>query len=271
MSARVIFCRHCRSPKTKKNGRDRNRRQKHKCRECGGVFTQRTQRLTSGSHLSERQWQKAAELFCLRGGISAADLARVLKVNPKTAQRVLRCFRSLCAELVPQDLEGFIEWDETTARKGEWVFGGVSRHLKQCLLRLVPNREAGTLVPLILAVSGAESWHFTDEWGAYNELPDHFTVCHAKEFVSRHSATVHTNTQEGIWGHMKPMGTHIYRGFPKATLKAFLAETMFRYNYRDYEKRVEILSALLKRKNKQQLISGLVPGIKSLTADGKNH
>lgn len=250
MSAAIICCRNCRSRQTKKNGKDQNRRQRYKCRDCGHVFTQRSRKITSGSHLSDVQWRRAVELFCLRGGISAEDLARVLHINRKTAQKILRSFRGLCRELTPKELEGFIEWDETTARKGEWVFGGVSRHLKQCLLRLVPNRDAGTLVPLILNSSAPHSWYFTDEWGAYNELPNHLTVCHAREFVSEHSSEVHTNTQEGIWGHMKPLGTHIYRGFPKNTLDEFLFETMFRYNYRSYQERVRILSALLHRKNK---------------------
>ena len=256
MSARVNFCRKCQGPRVKKNGQDRHRRQKYRCHDCGTVFTRRTGKVTSGSRLSDRQWRQATELFCLRAGISAADLARLLKVNEKTTQKLLRALRQLCVELIPHELEGCLEWDETTARKHTWVLGGVSRHLQQCLLRLVPNREAGTLIPMILGVSTVGSWYFTDEWGAYNELPNHLTVCHAEEFVSRHSATVHTNTQEGIWGHMKPLGTHIYRGFPAATLELFLAETMFRYNYRDYEHRVKILLALLARKNKQQLITG---------------
>lgn len=36
------------------------------------------------------------------------EFTRILKINPKIAQRVLRRLRLICAKLVPQEMEGFI-------------------------------------------------------------------------------------------------------------------------------------------------------------------
>ena len=158
-----------------------------------------------------------------------------------------RTFRQLVQELVPKQLEGITEWDETTITK-QWILGGVSRLLKKCLLQIIPDRSARTLIPLVYAATPNAVLRITDEWRGYLELKNHLTVCHAREFVSEHSSLIHTNTKEGIWGHIKPLSRHIYRGFPQETLHEFLAEAMFRYNYPDYKQRVSLLFALLSRK-----------------------
>lgn len=185
--------------------------------------------------------------------MSAEDMARVMHVNRKTAQRLNRVFRVLVKELEPQWLPGASEWDEATMSK-QWMLGGVSRELKQCLIRPIHNRAESTLVPLVMRHSDAEGMVLTDEWSGYIDIPNHWTVCHSKEFVRRDARFVHTNTQEGIWGHMKPLSKHIYRGFPRSSLPQFLSEFMFRYNIRDYGTRVSVLTALLSRKTHTLLV-----------------
>jgi ISXO2-like transposase domain len=201
----------------------------------------------SGSHLHDGQWELAAKLFCTRAGFSGTDLAHVLNADPKTGQRLNRILRSMTLVLRPQSIPGVSEWDESIF-SGQWVLGGVSRDTKQCLLRCVMDRSERTLCPLVRSVTGAEGLVFTDEWGGYNDLYRHMTVCHAREFVNAQMRFVHTNTQEGIWGHAKTLSWHIYRGFPRRSLPQFLSEIMFRYNVRSYESRVSVLSALLSRK-----------------------
>jgi len=207
----------------------------------------------SGSQLSDTQWHEALKLFCTRGGMSAADMARHMGINRKTAQKLNRTFRVLVKELEPRNLVGVAEWDEATVSR-EWVLGGVSRHLRQCLLQVIPNRREDTLVPLVQGSMDTEGLAITDEWGGYIGLMNHWTVCHAREFVSSLCRNVHTNTQEGIWGHMKPLSRHIYRGFPRSSLPQFLSEFMFRYNIRSYDMRVSVLSALLTRKTNSLLV-----------------
>jgi len=252
-STRSIFCRHCGAKGTHKHGKDARRRMRYKCLHCHKTFTGRTNTIRSGSQLTDTQWNGATRKFCTRAGQSAEDMAREMRLNRKTAQKLNRIFRILVKELEPQWLPGSSEWDEAIMSK-QWLLGGVSRELKQCLIRPISNRTEDTLVPLVLRHSDAGGCVFTDEWSGYIDIPNHWTVCHSKEFVNRQAPFVHTNRQEGIWGHMKPLSKHIYRGFPKKSIPQFLSEFMFRYNIREYETRVSILTALLSRKTHTLLV-----------------
>lgn len=209
--------------------------------------------MKSGSQLSDAQWTIALRLFSSRAGMSAEDLSRVLGINRKTAQKLNRSFRVLVRELEPSHLPGASEWDESIMTK-QWVLGGVSRHTQQCILQIIPNRRGNTLIPLVERHSDADGLVFTDEWLGYLGLMNHMTVCHAREFTNSQARFVHTNTQEGVWGQMKPLSWHIYRGFPVRSLPQFLSEVMFRYNIRSYDIRVSVLSALLTRKTNSLLV-----------------
>jgi len=254
MSARMIFCRFCGVGGAIRHGKDARRRTRYKCRECSRTFTGRTNTPKSGSHFSDDDWNVAVKFFSLRGGMSGADIARYFDVNRKTGQRINRLFRVIAAVMEPKKLSGPSEWDESTALKYQWVAGGVSRSLPQCFMQCADNRSERTSVPLVERHTDADSLIFTDEWGGYIGLQNRWTVCHEREFVNSQARFVHTNTQEGIWGHLKPMGWHLYRGFPRSTLSSYLSEFMFRYNIRCYHTRVSVLSALLSRKTHTLLV-----------------
>ncbi len=247
MSARRIFCRFCGASGALRHGRDARRRERYKCPHCARTFTSRTNTAKSGSHFSDQEWEMVLRLFCARGGLSGADLARFLDANRKTGQRANRLLRTLVAGLAPRTLPGCSEWDESIFSK-QWVLGGVSRTTKQCLLRIIPDRREDTLCPLVERAVGSEGLVFTDEHAGYNALYRHMTVCHAREFTNSQARFVHTNTQEGIWGHAKELSRHVYRGFPRRSLSSFLSEVMFRYNIRCYRSRLSVLSGLLSRK-----------------------
>ena len=253
MSAHMIFCRFCGVGGAHRYGKDRRGRQRYKCNDCGAIFNQRTRTMKSGSRLSDRQWSQAVKIFSTRGGMCAEDLANVLDVNRKTAQRLNRYFRCLAGGLKPTILSGPTEWDESMF-SGHWVLGGVSRAQKQCLLTPIPARSERILVPFVEQHTSVDSLIFTDEWGGYLGLMNHWTVCHAREFVRSEARFVHTNTQEGIWGHAKTLHWHIYRGIPISNLEHYLAEIMFRYNFPEYTKRVSLLLALLNRKTNSLLV-----------------
>lgn len=247
MAAHRIFCRHCGAAGALRFGKDARRRQRFRCPHCRKTFTQRTNTLRSGSQFSDRQWQDAARLFAMRGGVSGVSVADFLGCHRKSGQKFNRCFRGLVKPLAPRQIPGVSEWDESMF-SGQWVLGGVSRHTGQCLLRCIPDRREDTLCPAVLKAAGPEGLVFTDEHLGYNGLYRHMTVCHAREFVNSQARFVHTNTIEGIWGHAKTLSWHTYRGFPVSSLSSFLSEVMFRYNYRAYETRISVLSALLSRK-----------------------
>jgi hypothetical protein len=218
------------------------------------VFTRRTNTPRSGSRLSGKDWQLAIEIFALRGGMSGTDLSRLLGYGRRTGQRMNRSFRSVVSTLTPVALAGATEWDESVPLKGQWVLGGVSRATRQCMLRCIENRSERTLLPIVEHHTDGESPIMTDEHLGYHNLLNRWAVCHAREFVRKEARFVHTNTQEGIWGHLKPMGWHLYRGFPRSTLPSYLSEFMFRYNLKSYAVRVAVLSALLTRPKTNSLV-----------------
>ena len=213
----------------------------------------RTNTAKSGSHLSEAEWRRAQESFCTRAGMSGTDLARTLRINEKSGQRLNRIFRTTVVPLRPEILSGPSEWDESVPIRNQWVGGGVARG-GGCLLSPISDRSEQTLSTLVNRHTDPEGMVFTDEHGGYCGVMNRWSVCHAREFVNSTARFVHTNTIEGVWGHLKPLGWHIYRGFPRNALPQYLAEFMFRYNLRSYETRLSVLSALLSRKTNSFLV-----------------
>ena len=136
----------------------------------------------------------------------------------------------------------------------QWVLGGVSRDCRQCLLHTINDRSEHSIIPWLYEKSDPDGIVFTDEFPVYYQIPNRLSVCHKHEFVKSEAPFIHTNTQEGIWGHLKPLGRHVYRGFPRISLQKFLSEFMFRYNIRDYKTRVSVLSALTSRKSHTKLV-----------------
>ncbi len=253
-SARSIFCRFCGVAGAHRHGKDARRRTRYKCPDCGKTFIARTNTVKSGSRLSDEQWKTAGKLFCMRAGVSGRDLARFLNCNEKTGQRLNRIFRVMTGGLPQEKLSGFCEWDESVPIRFQWVVGGVSRHSRRCVLRCVSNRSEDTLTPLVERSTDPDAVILTDEWGGYCGLLNRMTVCHQQGFVNPLARHVHTNTIEGVWGHLKPLGQHVYRGFPRQNLCAYLSEFMFRYNIRCYQTRLNVLSALLSRKSHTLLV-----------------
>ncbi len=76
---------------------------------------------------------------------------------------------------------------------------------KKCVLKLVQNRKARTLVPIITQYCVPNSEIHSDEAQMYANLNDigfvHRTVCHTDNFVGQNG--VHTNNIESFWGHLK--------------------------------------------------------------------
>ena len=250
----MIFCRFCGAAGAHCYGKDRCRRQRYKCPHCQKIFTRRTRTVRSGSHLSDHEWRRASESFCIRSGMSGADIARILELNEKSGQRLNRIFRSLVHPLAPTVLPGISEWDEAVPLKHQWVCGGASRANGQCTVHLIEDRSEDSLTPLVEHHTDPNGCVFTDEHGGYCGLLNRMTVCHSKGFVNPDARFVHTNRIEGVWGHLKPLGWHIYRGFPRHSLPQFIGEFLFRYNLRSYKTRLTVLSALVHRKTNSFLV-----------------
>ncbi|CAF1252481.1 unnamed protein product, partial [Rotaria sordida] len=86
----------------------------------------------------------------------------------------------------------------------QWVFGGIDLTTRKCILVLVDQRDATTLIPII------EEFILSDNRNsitAYFQLSNntdytHLTVNHSLRFVDP-TAGVHTQNIENTWMHVK--------------------------------------------------------------------
>lgn len=205
------------------------------CRDCQAqgriaTFYELTGTIFEHSHLSARQW--LGGLFLFVAGCSTREIARELKINLKTAQRIV-ALRQLT--LIPGryrfGLTGQVGFDEVyvigglkgragqleLARpprkrglrwpgRGTWdsdkvpILGLVDR---QGHLYLVPgaNVRSDTIQPLIEYLTDQGATLYTDEYNIYNFLKrlgsQHHTVNHSQGEYAR--GPVHVNTVDGLW------------------------------------------------------------------------
>ena len=92
--------------------------------------------------------------------------------------------------------------------EGQWVIGMIDRDTKEIRIEICPNnlRNAQTLLPIIENHVLPGTTIITDEWRAYNNLPQlgfpHQTVNHTLHFVDP-VTHAHTQNIESSWRAMK--------------------------------------------------------------------
>lgn len=238
------ICAHCGAVGSLQRwGKDARRRVRYRCNACSKTSTNRTHTLRSGSHLSDTEWRMVTKVVSLRSSPSGVDLGRLLGRSEKTGQAVMRTLRQAMPQRVGIPTKGTIECDETTMR-GVWIGGGKQRETGMVSLMPMMQRSQRECHQMVAMMSLPGSTILTDEWGGYQGLRHrgyrHYTVCHAREFVSRYSRRVHTNGIESVWGHAKTKARHTYRGYP--LLHEFLREVCFQHNF-SYTEREAYLTA----------------------------
>lgn len=226
-------------------GKNKQKRTRYKCKDCGKTFCNRTKTIRFKSRITDEKWKELAPLLSLRTHPSGADLGRLLNQTPRSGQYLMRKVRQILPEATQGTISGVAELDETTF-KGQWI-GGAKQRKGSLKLMPLENRNMKTMNSFVDSLVSSEATVFTDEWGGYLEVGlkrDHYTVCHSREFVSRYFKGVHTNSIEGVWGHAKPLAWHTYRGYPN--LDDFLREICFQFNF-NYTERCIYLNAQFSR------------------------
>ncbi|CAG9328732.1 unnamed protein product [Blepharisma stoltei] len=149
---------------------------------------------------------------------------------------------------------GIVEIDESCFRSGKgplgfgqttpekWVFGLYERESKRVYMELVPKRTAAYLLPIIQKRCEAGTTIISDQWAAYNKLPElgfpHYTVDHSRFFVNPHSREIHTQHIEISWCWAK---YNIKRKSRKLkNLQDSLNVFCWKRQYRNYNKITEV-------------------------------
>lgn len=123
------------------------------------------------------------------------------------------------------------------------VQGIVGRETAQVRFNVVRNSAREDLEPALLEATRPGTVVNTDEWGAYNRLPEHgrkhATVCHtpgkrvwARDDDGDGIREVHNNTMEGIWTGLRNF-LRPFRGVNKIFLQQYVAMHEWAYNLKE--------------------------------------
>ena len=226
------------------------KRRSYACEHCGAQIYPTAGTPFDRTRTPLRDWFYIMFLFCsTRNGVAAKEVERQLGVTYKTAWRMCHEIRKYMA-IVDGDapLGGLfrtVEIDETfiggyergaLGGAGKTIVLGMRQRGGELVTRVIPNRRANTLLPVIAEHVKPYSEVHTDEWLGYSALGTvngywHKKVNHEAEYVcAKSGATV--NGIEGFWAQLKRSinGTHIHVS-PKH-LSKYLGEFEFRHNRR---------------------------------------
>ena len=100
------------------------------------------------------------------------------------------------------------------------------------VMRLVPNRTAATLLPIMEQHLRPDTTVWSDQWAAYqrvqqlNSVAQHQSVNHSIHFVDP-SSGVHTQNVESYWNRVKTKFKRM-KGVHEQMLSSYLDEFMWR-------------------------------------------
>ena len=225
---------------------------RRKCRVCGYRYSARSvwQSVRISSHAKSR----LLDMFVLGVPVWRQRFAR--PASAPTMERFYRLCRACCAweERLQAPFVGTLECDETTfggARHGKrgWgaagkviVFGIVKRngHVKAMP---IPAHNRKEIMERIQAHTREGSLYYTDEWQAYATLKMRGEHVMIRKEKGKPVGRDHINGIEGFWSYAKNW-LYQYRGVPANFFHLYLAETSWRFNHRN-EDRKPLLRKLL--------------------------
>ena len=226
----------------------------YKCKSCKERFTVILGTMFEGSPIPLRKWFIATYMFSShKKGVSSHQLARDLGVTQKTAWFMLHRLRETFTDVTPKVLKDVVSLDETFVggknknrhadKKKEGtqggggndktiVFGGMQIG-GIVVTKIIPDREADTILPIIAKMVEKGSILVTDELKAYYRVKKdyfHIAVNH-NQGVYTHNA-FSPNNIEGFWSLLKRGIVGIYHQVTPKHLATYCEEFGFRYNSR---------------------------------------
>jgi transposase-like protein len=111
------------------------------------------------------------------------------------------------------------------------VFGVLERG-KEIRTVVIPNRDRGTVQPLVAKHVNVGSFLFTDDMASYRDIPKEFIhqiVDHSQRYVD---GRAHTNSLENFWSLLKRNLHGTYVSVEPFHLFRYLDEQCYRFNNR---------------------------------------
>ena len=213
------------------------------------------------SKISEKKIRQIVKLFSI--DLDANQIAKLTSLNRNTINRYLSEIRTRISEycVTQSPFSGEVELDESYfgARRvkgkrgrgasGKTIVFGIFKRNGKVYTEIVPNCRRDTLQAVIRGRVSLKTVIHTDGWRGYNGLVDlgykkHYRVHHGKNEFVRGKA--HINGIESFWGYAKTRLVR-FRGIHKKTFLLHLKECEFRFNHRDENSYLLILSILRKK------------------------
>ncbi len=228
-----------------------------KCSRCVKMKTVRSGSFAEKSMLSLKQAMILT--YCWARDYMQIHAAEEARVAPNTACDWYEHCRDACEEWLEahpvliggQGVE--VEIDESLFFKRKanrgffrnghgWVFGGIERGTGRCFLVEVARRDRATLLPLIRQYIRPGTRILSDDWASYAQIAaipgqnySHDAVNHSQNWVDPQDPTVHTQTVEGMWSHVKRYLRQKY-GTNKVQFTSHLHTWVFRNRHRVQKK-----------------------------------
>lgn len=229
-----------------------------KAKGCRKQFSAKVGTIFEDSPLGLDKWLVGVWAIAnAKNGVSSCEVARALGVTQKTAWFMLHRIRAAMRTGTFKKLAGEVESDETyvggkaknmhTAKRERAIQGrgGVGKAIVHGLLqrttasqpsqvraKVVPDTEAGTLMPAILSNVERGTAIYTDAHKSYQNL--WFGFVH--DFIDHTTAyvrdRVHTNGLENFWSLLKRTIRGTYIRPAHFQLDRYVDEQVFRFNQR---------------------------------------
>ena len=124
------------------------------------------------------------------------------------------------------------------------MFGGIERGITHSFMVVVPDRSAGTLLPIMQRYIRPGTLFISDEWRAYCGIPSlgytHQTVNHSQIFVDP-ATGAHTNSIEGYWSQLRKQGV---MNTSSKLFRTYLLEAMWRKRFSGEELFEELMDSI---------------------------
>ena len=254
------ICPYCQSSKASK----RKNEFRYKCLKCNCSFSVLVGTVMEGTKLPILKWFMAIGLILnAKKGISSLQLSRDLGINKNTAWYLQKRIRSAMSE-DDNLLKGVIEADESyiggsldnkhkklkkerqfyrSGMEHKTPILGMMERKGKVIVKVLDKAWGKEIKPLMKQFIDVKSEIVTDGFGGYKDLDQYFS----KHVVLNHTQYIrrvedyHTNTIEGFWSMFKRSIVGQYHQITKKYLQEYINEMVFKFNYRNDNRRFNIL------------------------------
>jgi len=226
-----------------------------KCSKCRKQFSIKTKSVFEDSPIPLDKWLTVTWMIAnCKNGISSYEIMRDTGVTQKTAWFMLHRIRLAMQDESIGKLKGEVEADETfcggkvknmhrkskrsieAKNDGNWgktVVLGLLEREGRVRAAVSPTRKHYDVHTNVMANLEPGSTLYTDEYNAYQSLPQEFTHEIINKLEGYVKGRVHVNGMENFWSLLKRTLKGTYVSVDPVHLQAYVDEQVFRFNNRE--------------------------------------